>query len=55
MENNTELVSALEPVSLPTVDMIEVPESEGETAWPTLYLSTCHLCFQNVCLVSSEL
>ena len=32
MERNAELESVLESVSLPTVDMIEVPESEGETA-----------------------
>lgn len=32
METNSELESVLESVSLPSVDMIEVPESEGETA-----------------------
>ena len=31
MENNAELEAVLESVCLPTVDMIQVPESEGES------------------------
>ena len=30
METNTELEAVLESVLLPTVDMIQVPESEGK-------------------------
>ena len=52
MEENSQLKDAIEPLELPTVDMIEVPASSGELCVHVCVHVCVYLCVPYVCVLS---